>query len=83
MKVDIKNPSKQRLTPGLVVFLVFASCISIAFFVVFLLQDKPTAQDSCTSYCLSKDKRGVLVNQIPPERTVGMRGRGPQVCECK
>jgi hypothetical protein len=71
-----------KITPAMLVAIVFASCIALAAIAVYLLRGGPSELESCVKRFAAGGQSGRLVHVIPPSRTQGMRGEGPKKCEC-
>jgi hypothetical protein len=73
---------KPRLSPGLLVALVFAGGMAIVLSIVFLFGDGATPEEVCKKQCSAEIHFGRMVPEFPPEQTAGMRGGGTKRCEC-
>jgi len=75
--------SFSKASPGVIVALAFGMCLLLLVAATIVLRDMPSAEENCKQLCATRNKAGVLVPQFSPERTAGMRGKGPMQCECK
>jgi hypothetical protein len=76
--------SKQRRVPrGIMVTAGFAAFIGASLALSYLVAQIPSQESACSTHCATRGKTGAMAYVYSATMTAGMRGKGPQECQCK
>ena len=78
----MEETSHRRIPVPVIVAIGFAIVVIAGLAIGYLMSQLPSPEEACRKRCAESNRSGRLVYVFPPEQTAGMRGKGPQNCEC-